>query len=120
MTPKIGKNGRGLKMNYKKYDIILVNYDPSLGTEINKTRPSIIISSNVYNKLSSQLIVAPITKTMREWGTRINLNTSKTAGQIALDQMRSISPLRIIKKLDVLENEDVQKIIQETIEIIFE
>ena len=120
MILKSGKNGRDLKMSYKKYDIILVNYDPSLGTEINKTRPSIVISSDIYNKLSSQLIVAPITSTIREWGTRINIKTEKTVGQIALDQMRSISQVRIIKKVDCLENEEVQKVIQETIEIIFE
>ena len=120
MMIKSGKNGRDLTMSYKKYDIILVNYDPSLGTEINKTRPSIVISSDIYNKLSSQLIVAPITSTVREWGTRINIKTKKTVGQIALDQMRSISSLRIIKKLDVLDDEEIQKIIQETMEIIFE
>lgn len=48
------KNVKNLKMSYKKYDIILVNYDSSLGIEINKTKLSIIISLNIYNKLSSQ------------------------------------------------------------------
>ena len=52
-------------MSYKKYEILLINYDPALGTEITKTRPSIVISSDIYNKLSNQLIVAPITSVHR-------------------------------------------------------
>lgn len=107
-------------MSYKKYDIILVNYDPSSGTEIAKIRPSLVISSDIYNKLSSQLIVAPIMSVIREWGTRINMKTKKVEGQIALDQLRSISSLRIIKKLDKLEDKEIQKLIKETLEIIFE
>ena len=78
MMKKIGKNGRDLMMSYKKYDIILVNYDPSVGTEMTKTRPSIIISSNIYNKLSNQVIVAPITSVIRKWGTRIDIDIKNT------------------------------------------
>ena len=67
-------------MSYKKYEILLINYDPALGTEITKTRPSIVISSDIYNKLSSQLIVAPITSIHRQWGTRIDIDTKKIQG----------------------------------------
>ena len=45
MTKKNGQIGRGLKMSYKKYEILLINYDPFVGTEITKTRPNIVISS---------------------------------------------------------------------------
>ena len=120
MMKKIGKNGRDLMMSYKKYDIILVNYDPSVGTEITKAIPSIVISSNIYNKLSNQVIVAPITSVIRKWGTRIDIDTKNTKGQIALDQMRSISSTRIVKKLENLKDEDTKKRIEETVEIIFE
>lgn len=120
MTRKNGRIGRNLKMNYKKYEILFVNYDPSVGTEITKTRPSLVISSDIYNKLSSQLIVAPITGVHRQWGTRIDINTGKIKGQVALDQLRSISSARIIKKLDMLKDKDTKKKISETLEIIFE
>ena len=120
MMKKSGRIGRDLMMSYKKYDIILVNYDPSVGTEITKTRPSIVISSNIYNKLSNQVIVAPITSVIRKWGTRIDIDTKNTKGQIALDQMRSISSTRIVKKLENLKDEDTKKRIEETVEIIFE
>ena len=120
MTKKNGQIGRGLKMSYKKYEILLINYDPFVGTEITKTRPNIVISSDIYNKLSNQLIAAPITSVHKQWGTRIDIDTKKTKGQIALDQMRSISSVRIVKKLDILKDEETKKKITETFEIIFE
>ena len=107
-------------MSYKKYEILLINYDPSVGTEITKTRPNIVISSDIYNKLSSQLIAAPITSVHRQWGTRIDIDTEKTKGQIALDQMRSISSVSIVKKLATLKDVETKKKITDTLEIIFE
>ena len=104
-------------MSYKKYDIILVNYDPSVGTEITEAIPSIVISSNIYNKLSNQVIVVPTTSVIRKWGTRIDIDTKNTKGRIALDQMRNVSSTSIVKKLENLKDEGTKKRIEETIEI---
>ena len=64
--------------------------------------------------------MAPIISMLRKWGTRIDIDTKNTKGQIALDQMRSISSTRIVKKLENLKDENTKKRIEETVEIIFE
>lgn len=93
-------------MNYKQYEVILVNLDPTIGSEIQKTRPCLIISPNEMNY--DNLIVAPMTSTDKDYPTRVKIDTNSF---IVLDQIRTISTKRVVKKLDItLKKKDIKSI----------
>lgn len=85
----------------KRFDVCLVNLDPTLGSEIKKTRPAVIISPDSMNMSRLKTImIAPMTSTIREnFPTRITTNFKNKTGQVALDQLRAIDRTRIIKRL---------------------
>lgn len=88
-----------------RFDILLISLDPTLGAEIKKTRPCIVISPDEMNKYISTIIIAPITSTIKNYPTRIDIFLGNRAGSIVLDQLRTIDKSRIIKKLGKLELE---------------
>lgn len=90
----------------KRFDVCLVNLDPTIGSEIKKTRPAVIISPDSMNlSRLKTVIIAPLTSTIREsFPTRVRIAFKGKEGQIALDQLRSIDRSRIVKKLGKLES----------------
>lgn len=104
-------------MELKQYSIVLVNLDPTIGNEIKKTRPCVIISPNELNKFLKTIVVAPITINLKRYPTRIEVKHNDKKGMIAIDQIRTIDKSRIIKKFDQLSKSEIQKckdIIRET------
>ncbi len=89
-------------MDYLRYEVYLVNLDPTIGSEIKKTRPCVIISPNEMNENISTIIVAPLTSTQRNYPKRINCHVQDKEGQIVLDQIRTIDKKRLIKKIDTI------------------
>ena len=83
-------------MSYRQYEVVLVNLDPTVGREIQKTRPCLVISPNEMN--FDNLIVAPMTSTEKDYPTRVKIDTDSF---VVLDQIRAISVKRVIKKLDI-------------------
>lgn len=102
-----------------RFEVFLVKLDPTLGSEITKTRPCVIISPNSMNKYLGTVLIAPLTSTIRNYPTRLNCTFENKEGQIALDQIRAIDKIRIGKKLGVFEENFNQKIC-EKLQIIFE
>ena len=98
-------------MEVKRFDIFLVNLDPTVGYEIKKTRPSVIISPNEMNKYLSTVIIAPLTTKIRNYPTRIKCEVLGKKGQIVLDQIRTIDKIRLVKKLSKIDKEIQIKII---------
>ncbi|MFM6946035.1 MAG: type II toxin-antitoxin system PemK/MazF family toxin [Flavobacteriales bacterium] len=96
-------------MKPKQYEIILANLDPTIGSEIKKTRPCIVISPDVINQPLNTLIIAPITTTSKSYPTRIHSKSLSIPGWIVLDQIRTIDQSRVLKKLGQLNSEEVQK-----------
>jgi mRNA interferase MazF len=82
---------------FEQYSVVLVNLAPTIGSEIKKTRPGVIISPNEMNFNINTIIVAPMTSKSRDYPTRIKI---KENSYIVLDQIRTIDKKRIIKKLD--------------------
>ena len=104
-------------MEIKQYEIVLVNLDPTVGSEMKKTRPCAVISPDEMNKYLQTIVVAPITSSSKPYPTRVEINYVKTKGWIVLDQIRTIDRVRIVKKLDKLttaEIESVKAVIMET------
>jgi len=92
-------------MVVKCFEVYFTNLDPTLGSEINKIRPCVVITSDDLNRVLNTVIIAPLTSTIRNYPTRINCFVGGKNGQIALDQIRAIDKKRLSKKIDVLTPE---------------
>ena len=104
-------------MEVTQYEIILVNLDPTIGSEIKKTRPCVIISPNEMNKFLRTVIVAPMMTTSKKYPTRIEVKHNNTTGWVVIDQIRTIDKRRILKKLGRLslpEIKEVKNVMEET------
>ena len=90
--------------NIKKWDVVLVNLDPTVGAEIKKIRPCLVISPSQVNKYLKTIIVAPLTSSIRNIPTRLKVIFNGVEGEICFDQLRAVDKSRIIKiqgKLDL-------------------
>ena len=97
-------------MDLKQYQIVLVNLDPTVGSEMKKTRPCVIISPNEMNKFLQTIVVAPMTSSSKTYPTRIEINHDKKKGWIVLDQIRTVDRQRIIKVLGNLTEKEIRKV----------
>lgn len=100
-----------------QYDIVLVNLDPTIGSEMKKTRPCIILSPNEMNRHLQTIVVAPMTSSSKPYPTRISIKHKASRGWIAIDQIRTIDRLRIVKRFGTLTDKEIEKVkgvIQET------
>ena len=105
-------------MDLIQYQIILVDLDPTFGSEINKTRPCVIISPDEMNHHLQTIIIAPMTTKSRNIPTRIKVKHDQKTGWVILDQIRSIDKQRVVKVLDKLSQKEilaVKSIIKETL-----
>lgn len=92
----------------KRFEVYLVNLDPTIGSEIQKTRPCAIVSPDEMNRHIQTVIVAPLTTKGRKYPTRIECKFKGKKGQVVLDQIRTMDKTRLVKKLGAL-TEDTQK-----------
>lgn len=104
-------------MEIIQYELVLVNLDPTIGSEMKKTRPCVVISPNEMNKHLQTIVIAPLTSASKTYPTRVEIKQAKTKGWIVLDQIRTVDRIRIIKKLGQLtskEKDSVKSVILET------
>jgi mRNA interferase MazF len=94
-------------MEISQYQIILVNLDPTLGSEIKKTRPCVVISPDEMNKYLNTVVIAPMTTGSKNYPTRIEVKHDSKTGWIVLDQIRTIDKQRIIKDLGRLTKSEI-------------
>jgi mRNA interferase MazF len=86
-------------MVISRFEVYLVNLDPTLGHEIKKTRPCVVVSPDEMNWHIRTVIVAPMTTKGRSYPTRIPCRFQGKSGQIVLDQLRTVDSVRLVKKL---------------------
>ena len=91
-------------------EVWLVSLEPTVGSEIQKTRPCIVISPDEINKLLRTVIVAPLTSTIKNYPTRVTIVFQTRESSIALDQIRSVDKSRLLRKLGNLSKEDSEAI----------
>jgi mRNA interferase MazF len=89
----------------------LTNLDPTVGSEIQKTRPCLIISPDEMNKHIRTVIIAPMTTAGKDYPTRVTCTFKKKKGQIVLDQIQTIDKTRLVKKLGTIDPETQLKVI---------
>ncbi len=88
-----------MAVEVKRFEVYLVNLDPTVGSEIKKSRPCLIISPDEMNRFIATVIVAPMTTKGREYPTRISCFFQGKRGQIILDQIRTVDKSRLVKRL---------------------
>lgn len=104
-------------MEVKQYQIVLVNLEPTLGGEIQKTRPCVIVSPNEINDNLLTVVIAPMTSTSRKYPTRVKVKHNNQVGWVVMDQIRTIDKIRIIKQFGSLTEKEIvecKRVIRET------
>jgi mRNA interferase MazF len=104
-----------MAMVVNRFDVFLVGLDPTVGSEIQKTRPCLVVSPDEMNENIRTVIVAPITSATKEYPTRVSFLFRKKTGQIVLDQIRTIDKSRLIKRLGTIDSKtqlDVVSVLQ--------
>jgi mRNA interferase MazF len=97
-------------MEVKQYQIILVNLEPAIGSEINKTRPCVVISPDEMNRHLRTVVIAPMTTSSKNYPTRVEIRHENKTGWIILDQIRTIDKHRIIKDLGKLSRPEIREL----------
>ena len=103
-------------MVVNQYNVYLVNLDPTVGHEIKKTRPCLVISPDEMNHNIDIIIVAPMTTKSHSYPTRIPVKFDGKQGWIVLDQLRTVDGIRLVKQLGKItkkEVSEVKKVIKE-------
>ena len=96
-------------MELGQYQIVLVNLEPTIGSEIKKTRPCVIVSPDEMNRYLRTIIVAPMTTKSRSYPTRVRVKQKKESGWVVIDQLRTIDKQRIIKIIGELSPVEINK-----------
>ena len=98
-------------MVIKRFEVYLVNLDPTIGSEIHKVRPCLIISPNEMNTYISTVIVAPMTTKSRDYPTRVVCHFQGKDGQIVLDQIRTVDKSHLVKNLGTISPETQKQVL---------
>jgi mRNA interferase MazF len=94
----------------KQYEVYLIALDPTIGHEIKKTRPCVIISPNEMNDHIGTVIIAPMTTKSHDYPSRISIKFMRKNGWIMIDQIRCIDKSRLVKKIGVIDNSEILRI----------
>lgn len=105
-------------MVVNRFDVYLVNLDPAVGSEIQKTRPALIISPDEINHNIRTVIIAPMTTRGRAYPTRVACRFQNKEGQIVLDQIRTVDKIRLVKRISRVD-EDVQRQVLNALQALF-
>lgn len=98
-------------MRPRRYEIFFANLDPSVGAEIKKIRPVVIVSQNEMNKFLDTVVICPLTSQIHlDWKTRIQISCAGRSAEIAVDQIRTISKQRLMRKIDTLDETSALKL----------
>lgn len=104
-------------MSVKRYEIYCADLNPTVGSEICKTRPVVVVSQDEMNRYLETVVVCPLTSTLHPaWRTRLQVQCAGRVAEIAVDQIRTISKSRLRQKIDRLSAADsaqLRKIITE-------
>ena len=101
-----------------KNEVWMTTLEPTLGSEINKTRPCIIVSPDVSNKHKKSVVIIPLTSKLKDFPSRVNCTFQNKQGQIVIDQIRTVDKIRLVKKLGTIDDVTRKKI-YEMIKIYF-
>jgi mRNA interferase MazF len=99
-------------MVIERFDVYLVALDPTLGSEIQKTRPCVVVSPDEMNRAIATVILAPMTTRGHGYPSRVACYFDGKDGQIVLDQLRAVDKRRLLKRLGQIESSAQQEVLQ--------
>jgi mRNA interferase MazF len=99
-------------MVVNRFEVHLVNLDPTVGSEIQKTRPCLVVSPDEMNHHVRTVIIAPMTRKGKSYPTRVACRFKGKKGQVVLDQIRTVDQSRLIKKLGRLDSETAEEVLR--------
>jgi len=97
-------------MNVQQYEVFIVNLDPTIRSEIKKTRPCVIISPDEMNKYLDTVVIAPITSQSKRYPTRIKIDLEENENWVVIDQIRTIDKSRLTKRITLLAQKEIAAI----------
>ena len=100
----------------ERFAVYLVNLDPTVGSEINKTRPCVVVSPNEMNRNIRTAIIAPMTTARKRYPSRVACSFAGKRGEIVLDQIRTVDQIRLVKRLGTISphaSAEVSRVLQE-------
>lgn len=103
-------------MVISRFDVVLVNLDPTMGSEVRKTRPCAVISPDEMNRQLNTLVVAPMTSTSKPYPSHVQVQSGGRVGWVMIDQVRAIDKQRVVKVLGALsadESSAIKQVIEE-------
>ena len=104
------KRKTGTRMKYTQYEIVVVNLDPTIGSEIKKKRPCLIVSPDEINHNLLTVTVCPITSQSKSYPTRIEFDLEGQTNWIVIDQIRTIDKSRITKTIGLIGEKTIRQV----------
>jgi len=96
----------------RRFDVFLVNLDPTVGSEIRKSRPCVVVSPDEMNRYVRTVVVAPLTTSGRPYPSRVEVRFAGKEGQVVIDQLRTIDKVRLAKRLGVLDSDEAASVLE--------
>ena len=97
-------------MEIGQYEVFLINLDPTIGHEIKKTRPCVVISPDEMNNNIQTVIIAPMTTKSHDYPTRVKIKFQDKTGWIVLDQIRTVDKRRLVKRLGRITKSEAERV----------
>ena len=97
-------------MEIRQYEVVLLNLEPTIGSEMTKTRPCVVLSPNEMNKYLQTIVIAPLTSSSKPYPTRIEITQEVIKGWIVIDQIRTVDRIGIIKSLGYLTEKEIDNV----------
>lgn len=101
----------------KRFDVYRVNLDPTVGSEIRKSRPCVIVSPDEMNRHIRTVIVAPLTSKGRSYPSRVECEFQGKKGQVVLDQIRTVDKRRLAKRMGKLDGATGSTVLRRLVEM---
>ena len=99
-------------MEVRRFDVFLVNLDPTVGSEIRTSRPCVVVSPDEMNRYVRTVVVAPLTTSSHPYPSRVDVRFAGKDGQVVIDQLRTIDKVRLAKRLGVLDADEAASVLE--------
>lgn len=99
-------------MDVERFNVFLVNLDPTVGSEIRKSRPCVVVSPDEINRYVRTVVVAPLTTSSRPYPSRVPVSFAGKHGQVVIDQLRTVDKVRLTARLGALEPHEATSVLE--------
>lgn len=98
-------------MEVGRFDVFLVNLDPTVGSEVRTSRPCVVVSPDEMNCYVRTVVVAPLTTAGRPYPSRVQTRFAGKGGQVVIDQLRTVDKARLVRRLGSLDSAEAASVL---------